>query len=80
MQHILMDYVNESGWPTLTRAEQEHWLGAYRAFMEAMEKAGVLKSSKGLQRDDRAGREWQDPGARRSLCRLERAAGWLSSH
>jgi hypothetical protein len=44
-----MDYVNESGWPTLTRAEQEHWLGAYRAYMEAMTKAGVLKSSSGLQ-------------------------------
>jgi hypothetical protein len=44
-----MDYVNESGWPTLTRAEQEHWLGAYRAYMEAMAKAGVLKTSKGLQ-------------------------------
>ena len=49
MQYILMDYVNESGWPTLTRAEQEQWLGAYRAYMEAMTKAGVLKSSHGLQ-------------------------------
>lgn len=48
MQYILMDYVNESGWPTLTRAEQEHWLGAYRAYMEAMMKAGVLKTSNGL--------------------------------
>jgi len=44
-----MDYVNESGWPALTRAEQEHWLGAYRAYMEAMTKAGVLKSSSGLE-------------------------------
>ena len=43
-----MDYVNEGGWPTLTKAEQEHWLGAYRAYMEAMTKAGVLKSSNGL--------------------------------
>ena len=49
MRYILMDYVNESGWPALTRAEQEHWLGAYRAYMEAMTKAGVLKSSSGLQ-------------------------------
>jgi hypothetical protein len=49
MQYILMDYVNEAGWPALTRAEQEHWLGAYRAYMEAMTKAGVLKSSSGLQ-------------------------------
>jgi hypothetical protein len=49
MQYILMDYVNEAGWPALTGAEQEHWLGAYRAYMEAMTKAGVLKSSSGLQ-------------------------------
>src|SRR5438552_15056789 len=49
MQFILLDYVTESGWPALTRAEQERWLGAYRSYMEAMNKAGVLKSSGGLQ-------------------------------
>jgi hypothetical protein len=49
MQYILMDYVGEAGWPELTRAEQQHWLGAYRAYMEAMTRAGVLKSSAGLQ-------------------------------
>src|ERR1700692_191705 len=49
MQYILLDYVNEGGWPTLTRAEQEHWLGAYKAYMQAMTKAGVLKSSSGLK-------------------------------
>jgi hypothetical protein len=48
MKYMLMDYVNESGWPTLTREEQQRWLGAYRAYMEAMTKAGVLKSSGGL--------------------------------
>ena len=48
MKYILMDYVGESGWPELTRSEQEHWLGAYRAYMEAMTKAGVLRSSNGL--------------------------------
>jgi hypothetical protein len=48
MKYMLMDYVGESGWPQLTRSEQEHWLGAYRAYMEAMSKAGVLKSSGGL--------------------------------
>jgi hypothetical protein len=48
VKYLLMDYVNEGGWPTLTKAEQEHWLGAYRAYMEAMTKAGVLKSSNGL--------------------------------
>src|SRR5437867_12675246 len=49
MQYILVDCVNGAGWPALTRAEQEHWLGAYRAYMEAMTKAGVLKSSSGLK-------------------------------
>ena len=49
MQYILMDYVNEAGWPQLTEAEQEHWLGAYKAYMEAMTKAGVLGSSRGLR-------------------------------
>jgi len=49
MQYILLDYVNESGWPTLTTDEQLHWLGAYKAYMEAMTKAGVLKSSAGLR-------------------------------
>src|SRR5258708_11412798 len=49
MQYILMDYVNEVGWTKLTRAEQEHWLGAYKAYMEVMAKAGVLKGGNGLQ-------------------------------
>jgi hypothetical protein len=49
MKYILMDYVNEAGWPILTTAEKEHWLGAYRAYMEAMTNAGVLRSSAGLE-------------------------------
>jgi hypothetical protein len=49
MRFMLLDYVNESGWPALTRPEQEHWLGAYRSYMEAMNKAGVLKHSGGLE-------------------------------
>jgi hypothetical protein len=49
MQYMLLDYVGEAGWPQLTRGEQERWLGAYRAYMEAMTKAGVLKSSNGLE-------------------------------
>lgn len=48
MQYMLLDYVGEAGWPQLTRGEQERWLGAYRAYMEAMTKAGVLQSSNGL--------------------------------
>ena len=48
MKYLLMDYVNESGWPQLSKAEQIHWLGVYRAYTETMTKAGVLKSSMGL--------------------------------
>lgn len=49
MKYILMDYVNEAGWPKLTKAEKEQWLGAYIAYTEAMAKAGVLRGSQGLQ-------------------------------
>lgn len=49
MKYILMDYVGESGWPDLSSAEKEHWLGAYMDYVEAMKSAGVLKSSTGLQ-------------------------------
>jgi hypothetical protein len=49
MKYILMDYVREEGWPKLTKAEKEHWLGAYLAYTEAMKKAGVLRGSTGLQ-------------------------------
>jgi hypothetical protein len=48
MQYILMDYVQEDGWNQLTRDEQQHWLGAYKGYMEAMTQAGVLQTSKGL--------------------------------
>ena len=54
MKYMLMDYVNEGGWPQLTKSEQEKWLGAYRAYMEAMTQAGVLKSSGGLRPTDSA--------------------------
>ncbi len=49
MQYILMDYVQEEGWPKLTKSEQEYWLGAYIAYVEAMGAAGILKSGSGLQ-------------------------------
>ena len=48
MQYLLMDYVQEEGWTQLTKEEQEHWLGAYRDYMEAMMQTGILKSSNGL--------------------------------
>src|SRR5207253_2557581 len=49
MKYILMDYVQEAGGPKLTKAEKEHWLGAYVAYTEAMTMAGVLRNSTGLQ-------------------------------
>ena len=49
MKYILMDYVKEEGWPQLTKEEKTYWLGTYRAYMEAMTKAGVLKDSRGLE-------------------------------
>jgi hypothetical protein len=49
MKYMLMDYVQVAGFFELTKEEQSRWLGAYRAYMEAMKNAGVLKSSGGLQ-------------------------------
>jgi hypothetical protein len=49
MQYILMLYVNEAGWTKLTKAEQEQGVAAYRAYTEALTKAGVLMGSNRLQ-------------------------------
>ena len=49
MQFMLMDYVRNSGWEALTRTEQERWLGAYKGYLQAMQAAGVLLNSAGLQ-------------------------------
>jgi hypothetical protein len=49
MKYILIDYVQEAGWPQLSTDEQKRWLGAYRAYVEAMAKAGVLVVGNGLQ-------------------------------
>ena len=82
MKFILMDYVNETGWPTLTKNEKEHWLGAYMAYVE--DERGRSEEQPWpeahLDGNDRAGREWKDPGAGRPLRRLERAVGRVSYH
>ena len=49
MRYILMDYVSEAGWPQLSEADKGYWLGAYKAYVEAMKKDGVLRNSTGLQ-------------------------------
>lgn len=49
MQYLLLLYVNEAGWPKLTKAEQEQGMAAYMAYTEALTKAGVLKGTNRLQ-------------------------------
>lgn len=49
MKYLLMEYVREAGWKELSPEDQERWLGAYKAFTDAMEEAGVLRDNKGLQ-------------------------------
>lgn len=49
MQYLLMAYVAESGWDKLTDAEQAAGIASYKAYTEALTKAGALKSSHGLQ-------------------------------
>jgi hypothetical protein len=49
MQYLLMVYVNEAGWPKLSKAEQEQGMAAYTAYTEALKKAGVLVNSNRLQ-------------------------------
>jgi hypothetical protein len=44
-----MLYVNESGWNKLTQDEQQKGVAAYRAYGEALTKAGVYKGSNRLQ-------------------------------
>jgi hypothetical protein len=49
MKYLLMAYVNEAGFATLTKDQQEQGLAAYGAFMEAMKKAEVIAGSNRLK-------------------------------
>src|SRR5215472_19283924 len=48
MKYMLMAYVNEAGWPKLSKAEQEQGVAAYMAYTEALQKAGVWVGSSRL--------------------------------
>ncbi|HYM17690.1 MAG TPA: YciI family protein [Micropepsaceae bacterium] len=48
MQYLLALYVNEAQWPKMTKAEQEQGIAAYRAYTEALMKAGALKGGNRL--------------------------------
>jgi hypothetical protein len=49
MQYLLMLYSDETGWSRLAQAERDQAFAAYRAFTEALTKAGALKDSNRLQ-------------------------------
>ena len=49
MQYILMLYVNEAGWPKLTKAQQEQGMAAYMAYTEALREAGIFKGTNCLR-------------------------------
>lgn len=49
MQYLLMLYSEEAMWPKLTKVEQEQGMAAYKAYGEALTKAGVMKGSNRLQ-------------------------------
>ena len=49
MQYLLMAYVQESVWPTMTKTQQEQGMAAYAAYSEALTKAGALKGSNRLR-------------------------------
>ena len=49
MQYLLMTYVDEAGWPKLSKSEQEQGIAAYVAYGEALRTSGVIKGSNRLQ-------------------------------
>ncbi len=49
MEYLLLVHFDESGWPKLTKEQQEQGIAAYMEYAESMQKAGVLKSSNSLQ-------------------------------
>ena len=49
MQYLLMLYSNEAGWDKMTQAEQQQGMAAYKAFTEALTKAGALRGKNRLQ-------------------------------
>jgi hypothetical protein len=49
MQYLLMAYVDESGWPKMSKSDQEQGIAAYAAYGEALKTSGVMKGSNRLQ-------------------------------
>ena len=49
MQYLLMAYVDEAGWPKMSKSEQEQGIAAYAAYGEALKSSGAMKGSNRLQ-------------------------------
>jgi len=49
MQYLLLLYANEHGWDSLTPEQQQQGAAAYKAYTEALAKAGALQGSNRLQ-------------------------------
>jgi hypothetical protein len=49
MQYMLMAYVDEGRFATMTQAEQEQGMAAYGAYSEALTKAGIVKGMNRLR-------------------------------
>jgi len=49
MQYLLMIYADETAWTKMSQADQERGMAAYRAYVEALNTAGVLKGYNRLQ-------------------------------
>jgi hypothetical protein len=49
MQYLLMAYVDETGWPKMSKSDQEQGMAAYAAYGEALKTSGVMKGSNRLQ-------------------------------
>jgi hypothetical protein len=48
MEFILMAYVQEKGWETLTAEQQKQGMAAYTAYTRSLADAGVLKANRRL--------------------------------
>ena len=49
MQYMLMIFSDETGWSSMSEAEQKQAMAAYGAYGEALRKAGALKESNRLR-------------------------------
>jgi len=54
MQYLFLLHVDESGWPKLSREQQQQGMAAYAAYTDALQKAGVLKGANRLDFSSRA--------------------------